>query len=45
MGQDLEDLDQNNADLKRDEHVIDGLFAGQNDSSPDGIDQADISDI
>jgi Leucine-rich repeat (LRR) protein len=27
MGQDLDDLDQNNADLKQQEEIIDGLFA------------------
>jgi hypothetical protein len=46
MGQDLDDLDQNNADLKQQEQVIDGLFADQEEfDSPDGIENVDISDI
>lgn len=49
MGQDLDDLDHNNADLKQQEQVIDGLFRGEaaenDDGSPDGIENVDISDI
>ena len=44
MGQDLDDLDQDNADLKQQEQMIDGLFV-DDEGSPDGIDQAEISDI
>ena len=42
MGQELEDLDEHNHDLKQQEHVIDGLFSGD---SPDGVENVDISDI
>lgn len=49
MGQDLDDLDQNNADLKQQEQVVDGLFQNDQDEhdeeSPDGIENVDISDI
>ena len=52
MGQDLDDLDHNNADLKHQEQVVDGLFAHdqqddemEDDNSPDGIENVDISDI
>lgn len=48
MGHDLDELDNNNADLKQHEQVIDGLFEGdqgENDQSPDGIENVDISDI
>ena len=54
MGQDLDDLDHGNADLKEQEQVIDGLFAHDQqdgdememeENSPDGIENVDISDI
>ena len=40
MGQDLDDIDQNNADLRQHEQVIDGLFAdeGYNDNDEDDDD-------
>ena len=51
MGQDLDDLDHNNADLKHQEKVINGLFGNDQqdddieEQSPDGIENVDISDI
>lgn len=45
MGQDLDDIDQNNADLRQHEQVIDGLFAdeGYNDNDEDAIDEAGLA--
>lgn len=45
MGQDLDDIDQNNADLKQQEQVLDNLFPGNDLESPTEIENVDISDI
>lgn len=46
MGQDLDDLDNQNHDLKQQEHDLDGLLPDDDYAdSPDGIENVDISDI
>ena len=46
MGQDLDDLDYGNHDLKQQEQDIDGLMPDDDYvDSPDGIENVDISDI
>lgn len=46
MGQDLDDLDNGNHDLKQQEHDLEGLLPDDDYAdSPDGIEHVDISDI